>query len=250
MPIDRRNASAGAAARPRKDPLLSAVCHDLRAPLAAVTMGANYVLQTTPEDEANVRSRRVLLAMLRSCKQMERLVRDFGDLAEIEQNALELRSGIHDARQLIEMVAVAEHPNAELRNVTLRSVRAGAEVLLRCDGDRMRRALGHILENAIRHAPTGSEVVLSAREDAGEVHFDITDSGPGLSSETLENLYDRFWHGKRADRVGTGLGMAIVRGIVTAHGGRMELSTEPGSTTFSLLIPRDVPSARNLPASG
>src|SRR5262249_35110372 len=87
-------ASAAAAAVGReaaRDPLLAAICHDLRAPLAAVTMGANFVLQTVPEeDPASGRSRRVLQAILRSCKQMERIVRDFGDLSEIEGHALAL----------------------------------------------------------------------------------------------------------------------------------------------------------------
>lgn len=235
--------------RKRRDPLLSAICHDLRAPLAAVTMGANFVLQTTPEDEASGRSRRVLQAILRSCKQMERLVRDFADLAEIEQNAIELRPGIHDGAQMLELVIEGAREAAELRQITLGLHVDAPEILFRGDGERMRRALGHVLDNAIRHAPEGSAVTIGAREAAGEVLFDVTDAGPGLSEETQENLYDRMWHAKRADRVGAGLGMAITRGFVSAHGGRIELATRPGRTTFTLAVPRDVPSARTLPAA-
>src|SRR5262245_56907475 len=66
-------ATTGAPAKKGRDPLLAGICHDLRAPLAAVTMGANFVLQTTPDDTTNARSRRVLSAILRSCKQMARL---------------------------------------------------------------------------------------------------------------------------------------------------------------------------------
>ena len=87
------NANAPDKEKPKaRDQLLAAICHDLRAPLAAVTMGANFVLSTTPEETANTRSRRVLQAMLRSCRQMERLVRDFGDLSEIEANAEKIRA--------------------------------------------------------------------------------------------------------------------------------------------------------------
>ena len=90
-----------------RDPLLSAICHDLRAPLAAVTMGANFVLQTTQRDEAHARSVKILEAMLRSCTQMERLIRNFADLSEIESDTVTLRLGIHDAGEMAELAATA-----------------------------------------------------------------------------------------------------------------------------------------------
>lgn len=222
-----------------RDPLLAAICHDLRAPLAAVTMGANFVLQTTPEDEASGRSRRVLQAILRSCKQMERLVRDFGDLSEIEADAVELRMGVHDAAQILEIAAEAARPNALARNVDIVVSAPEEPTLVRCDRERMLRALAHVIENAARFAPDGSAVELGVHENEGNVCFTVTDHGPGLSSETLENLYDRTWHGRRSDRVGAGLGLAIVRGFIVAHGGSIEVASKPGETTFTLIVPRD-----------
>lgn len=222
-----------------RDPLLAAICHDLRAPLAAVTMGANFVLQTTPEDEASGRSRRVLQAILRSCKQMERLVRDFGDLSEIEGNAVVLRMGVHDAGEMLEIIAEGARPQGLVRNVEIHVSRPHEPVLVHCDRDRMIRALGHVIDNAIRFAPQGTPVKVAVHEAAGNAIFTFTDRGAGLSEETMKNLYDRTWHGKRADRVGAGLGLAIVRGFVTAHGGRVEVDSEPGSTTFSLVVPME-----------
>ncbi len=224
-----------------KDPLLAAICHDLRAPLAAVTMGANFVLQTTPEDEASGRSRRVLQAILRSCKQMERLVRDFGDLSEIESDALELRLGVHDSGQMLEMAAEGVRQSALARNIAIDVHRAEPPPLLRCDRDRVLRALGHILDNAVRFSPDGGAVALSEEERDGDIRFSVSDQGPGLSEETLQNLYDRTWHAKRAARVGAGLGLAIVKGFLQAHGGRIEIATAPGATTFTLVLPKDGP---------
>jgi signal transduction histidine kinase len=89
-------------------------------------------------------------------------------------------------------------------------------------------------------------VALRVVEEAGEVRFSVTDAGPGLSAETLGHLYDRQWHGKRADRVGAGLGLAIARGFVVAHGGRIDVSSEPGQTTFVLAVPKDAPSVPDL----
>lgn len=242
-PSDAPSSEApGRKKRRGRDPLLAAICHDLRAPLAAVTMGANFVLQTTPEDEASGRSRRVLQAILRSCKQMERLVRDFGDLSEIEGDAVELRVGVHDAGQMIEMSAEAARQNALARNVQITVSQPATPLLLRCDRDRMLRALGHVIDNAVRFSPDGGTVALSVEEIDGKVCFKVTDHGPGLSDETLANLYNRTWHGRRADRVGAGLGLAIVRGFLDAHGGTVDVESKPGiQTTFMLTLPKDMP---------
>jgi signal transduction histidine kinase len=231
----------------KRDALLGAICHDLRAPLAAVMMGANFVLQTTPTDEASGRSRRVLQAMIRSCKQMERLVRDFGDLSEIENDSVVLRPAVHDAGQMIEMAAEAARPAAEAKSVTIALSLPDEQVLLECDRDRVLRALGHVLDNAIRFAPDGSSVSLELAKEGtanGWVRFSVVDRGPGLSAETQANLYDRNWHSARADRAGAGLGLAIARGFVHAHGGSLEFTASPGpSTTFSLRLPKALPAA-------
>jgi signal transduction histidine kinase len=232
-----------------RDALLAAICHDLRAPLAAVMMGANFVLQTTPEAPTSVRSRRVLEAMLRSCKQMERLVRDFGDLAEIEGGSLVLRRVACDGRQLLEVALEAARPNAAARNITLEL--SGTEPAhLECDRDRLLRALGHLVDNAVRFGPEGSTVTLRATVEGAFVRLAVTDHGPGLSEETLANLYDRAWHAARAGRAGAGLGIAIARGLVLAHGGSIEVvSTPNNATTFSLLLPREaVTKPRTKPA--
>lgn len=223
--------------------LLSAICHDLRAPLAAITMGANFVLSTTPDTEATARSRRVLQAMLRSCKQMERLVRDFGDLSEIEANAVTLRIGVHDFGEMVEIAAEAARSNASSRGVDIVVTRPSDPMLVRCDRERILRALDHVIDNATRFAPQGSSVELAVREVDDQAWFSITDHGAGLSADTLAHLYDRKWHVKRAGRSGAGLGLAIVRGTVEAHGGRIEVDSKPGSTTFTLLFPKEARSS-------
>jgi signal transduction histidine kinase len=141
---------------------------------------------------------------------------------------------------MLEMAAEGARTNAIVRNVDLKVSRPEEPVLVRCDRDRMLRALAHVLDNAVRFAPDGSSVELGVREESGDVWFSITDHGPGLSEETRANLFDRTWHAKRADRVGAGLGLAIVRGFLDAHGGRLEVASSPGSPTmFSLILPKD-----------
>jgi signal transduction histidine kinase len=241
-----------------RDALLAAICHDLRAPLAAVMMGANFVLQSTPTAETSNRSRRVLEAMLRSCKQMERLVRDFGDLAEIEGGNVALRYGVSAPDELVEVAAEAARAAANGRRVSIVvAPRDDAPPLgpLRCDRERLLRGMGHLLANAVRHAPDDTTVTLEAIDEGAFVRLRVTDHGPGLSEETLAHLYDRNWHAARSGRAGAGLGLAIARGFALAHGGSIEVTTAPGTpTTFSLVVPREPrepvtpPATRTAPA--
>lgn len=224
--------------KPGRDPLLSAICHDLRAPLAAVTMGANFVLQTLDEGDADARPRKILEAMLRSCAQMERLVRNFADLSEIEGNAVHLRTGTHDAGEMLELAAAAAADSARARSLNVELDRPSTNVHLVCDRDRVLRALHHLIDNAIKHAPEASTITLSVSARGDDVTFSVLDRGEGLSAQTRRNLFDRHWHAKRANRVGAGFGLAIARGFAQAHRGKLTVDSRPGQTTFCLVIPK------------
>ncbi len=223
-------------------PLLAAICHDLRAPLAALTMGANFVLQTTQRDDASARSVRILEAMLRSCTQMERLIRNFADLSEIEADSVSLRLGLHDAREMLELAAESAGEAAGARFVTVEVVKPATPIAMRCDRERLLRAVGHVVENAVKLAPAGSTVTLAVTMRDASVAFSITDRGPGLTAQVRRNLFDRHWHAKRANRVGAGFGLAITRGFLAAHGGRLLVESRPNeATTFTLFAPKDGP---------
>jgi signal transduction histidine kinase len=223
--------------KPGRDPLLSAICHDLRAPLAAVTMGANFVLQTLDDVDTNARPRKILEAMLRSCTQMERLVRNFADLSEIEGNAVHLRTGTHDAGEMLELAAQAAAESANARSIAIELDRPSTNVHVVCDRDRMLRTLHHLIDNAIKHAPEASTITLSVSPRGGDVVFSVVDRGAGLSPQTRRNLFDRHWHAKRANRVGAGFGLAIARGFAQAHRGKLTVESRPGQTTFSIVVP-------------
>ena len=218
--------------------MLAAICHDLRAPLAAVTMGTNFVLQTTPDNDANGRSRRILEAMLRSCTQMERLIRNFADLSEIEGDAVELRLGLHDAGEMLDLAREVLVAAASARDVMIEVEKSEKPVVIACDRERVLRALHHLLENALKFAPAGSTVTLSVTQRDGKADLAVTDRGAGLSPQVKRNLFDRQWHARRANRVGAGLGLAIARGFAHAHHGSLAVESRPNEeTTFTFTLP-------------
>ncbi|MBX3190575.1 MAG: HAMP domain-containing histidine kinase [Labilithrix sp.] len=223
-----------------RDPLLSAICHDLRAPLAAVTMGANFVLQTTRRESPEARTVQVLEAMIRSCAQMERLIKNFADLSEIEANAVTLRLGLHDAGEILELAANAARDAARTRSVTIEVRRPPSPLTVKSDRERILRAVGHVLENAVKHAPEGSAVTLAVEPRGRAVELSITDRGPGLDPELQQHLFDRQWLAARSSRAG-GFGLAIARGFVEAHGGRIDVESNAAATTFTLVVPTEPP---------
>jgi len=223
-----------------RDPLLAVICHDLRAPLAAVTMGANFVLQTTPD--SSTRQKRILEAMLRSCAQMERLVRNFADLSEIEGNGVSLRLGVHDVGEVLELACEAALESAKARHLSIEIDKPKKGTTARCDRDRVLRALGHLLENAVKFAPEGSSVTLSAFRRGENLVFQVDYHGPGLAPDVKKNLFKREYHAEPAKRVGAGFGLAIARGFAAAHGGEVDVTSESGkSTTAKFQIPAEGP---------
>lgn len=97
------------------------------------------------------------------------------------------------------------------------------------DPARTRQVVGNLLANAVRYTPTGGEVTLSAMAEGERAVVEVADTGPGIGSETIGRIFDRFY--RSADSPGSGLGLPIARSLVIAHGGEISASSEPGHGT-------------------
>lgn len=225
---------------PRAEPLLSSVCHDLRAPLAAVQMGASFVLQATPDAAENARTRKILEAVLRSCTQMDRLLRNFSDIAHVEAKDVVLDLVDQDARRVAEIAVASAAEAARAREVEVRLHLPEDAISLRADRERLARAVGHLVENAIRHGPIRAVVDVAVRVEGDRVIFAVDDDGTGPSEEVRGHLDDRAWLSTRAGRTGSGVGLAVARGFAALHGGGVRLAGAPdGGTRFELLVDRN-----------
>ena len=143
---------------------------------------------------------------------------------------------------LLEDAIGAVGPHSAGRGVELeRAVEPGTPAL-EADPVRLGEVLANLVSNAVRHTPAGGRVTISAGTSGGRrVAFEVTDSGPGIGPEELPHIFDRFV--KAADSGGAGLGLAIAKSIVEAHGGTITATSTPGRTTFRFEVPQGLESS-------
>jgi signal transduction histidine kinase len=140
----------------------------------------------------------------------------------------------------LERVALAHIPHAEEKGVSIRVVENPNLSNINVDPERMTQVLGNLVSNALRHTQTNGSIVLAAERLNGEMIISVQDTGSGIPAEDLPHIFERFFRGDRVrQRTGSsGLGLAIARSIVDAHGGRITAESEEGQgTTFQIILP-------------
>lgn len=219
--------------------ILGIVSHDLRTPLAAVEAGATVLSRSgLPPREA-----RIAALMQSSARRMERIIRDLLDYTRTRA-----RGGIPLALQgadLGEICArVVDETTLHERHVGLTLDRDG-DLSGEWDADRIEQVVGNLVANAVHHAPRGTTVRLRARGDDAGVRIEVENDGPPVPPEAIPSLFDAFQTGPGGGgHAGVGLGLYIVRSIVEAHGGRVDVQSPPGRpVTFGVVLPRTPPPA-------
>jgi two-component system OmpR family sensor kinase/two-component system sensor histidine kinase BaeS len=217
----------------RRRQLLADVAHELRTPLSVIQANLEALIDGLyPTDEEHLRS------VLEETKTMSRLLNDLQTLSTAEAGALTLHR---------ELTAPGELINAAIRSFAAQANDAGVELvayvapdLPAIDVDRIRigEVLGNLLSNALRHTPAGGTVTLSA--DAGVVEdggleLIVSDTGSGIPCERVAHVFDRF--SRAPDSPGAGLGLAIAKSLVEAHGGRIRAESGAGGTTITFVLP-------------
>ncbi len=237
MAIDNAESySAARRAALARDEILGVVSHDLRNPLSAIIMcGEALVTERDPAELAHVGN-----VIRSSARWMQHLIRDLLDVTAIETGGLKANPETTTAVAIVEALMAIHAGAAQDRSVTLHGNIAEGLEQLEADPDRIIQAVGNLVANAIRFSPTGSPVTLSVttHESTG-VAFHVSDVGVGITAEQLPHLFDRFWQGADGRRGGIGLGLTITRGIAEAHGGWVEVVSEPRvGSTFSVILPQ------------
>jgi len=130
-------------------------------------------------------------------------------------------------------------PIAEKSGVYLEAVPPDDEVIVRADPFRVSQIIGNIVGNALKFTPVQGNVTIRADASGNHVAIHVSDNGPGIAPSDMDHLFDDFWQARRNDHRGVGLGLAIAKGLVEAHGGRIWCESAPGrGSTFSFTLPR------------
>ncbi|MCX7791931.1 MAG: HAMP domain-containing histidine kinase [Chloroflexaceae bacterium] len=201
------------------------MAHELRTPLSIIKGRLEGIQDGVYRAEAEQ-----IDGLLDKVALLERLIEDLRLLALADAGQLALHVEPVNPLQLLEDARASFAHQAEERNIAMR-VEAEAVPELTVDPQRIAQVLGNLVNNALRHTPAGGMVTLAVRAGPSEALFEVRDTGSGIAPEDLPRIFDRFY---RADpsraRVsgGAGLGLAIARRLVEAHGGRIWAESTPG----------------------
>jgi signal transduction histidine kinase len=218
-----------------RDEVLAVVAHDLRNPLGAIGMFAHLLEETLPPDDAECDHARSIRALT---EQASRLIQDLLDVSRMEAGRFHLELHPVPVRGLLSQAVDMLAGAAAGKGVALERVVEDALPPVPADLHRVTQVLSNLLANAIRFTPAGGRIVVRAAPGEQEVVFSVSDTGPGIAPEHLPFVFDRFWQARKSERAGAGLGLAIARGIVEAHRGRMWVESEPGrGSTFWFTLP-------------
>jgi two-component system sensor histidine kinase/response regulator len=222
----------------QKERLSSFVVHDLKNPVSSIDLQAQ-LLQRDKSLPADAREAAASIRL--EVASLMRLILNLLDINKSEEGQLKPALSSVDLPHLTESVVTAHEARARAKSVTL--ARELADVTtISADPELLRRVLENLLDNALRYAPNGSRVTLSARWRGGEVEIRVADQGKGVPAEVRHSVFDRFVQLKGGDRAaqraGRGLGLAFCRLALDAHGGRIYVDDgEPGAV-FCIALPR------------
>jgi two-component system phosphate regulon sensor histidine kinase PhoR len=226
-----------AAEKSRRD-FIANVSHELRTPLTSIQ---GYVETLVEDPRPNAETTREFLGIIhKNATRMNRLTEDLLALASVEGPDYKLTLQPTRASALVQDAIESLGGMVVDSEVELQSTGAPDELVL-ADPDAMNQVFGNLIENSLKYGKSGKRVRVGAKLLEGEVEFTVQDFGPGIASEHLNRIFERFYRVDKArsrESGGTGLGLAIVKHIVNAHGGRVWAQSELGAgAQFHFTLP-------------
>ena len=213
--------------------LLASLSHDLKTPLTAIRVAVENLGGDLPPHDRSAQA----AAAVAESDRLNRLFQDILDMAKIDAAAIDVE------RQWVTPADVVDAASAQVRHAIdphPLQVDAETEAEIEIDPRVASVALSHLLENAARYSTSDQEIAVRARAETGGLQVTVTDHGPGLDPGELDHLFERFYRGHTARQIapGTGMGLAITRGLLAAVGGRVWAENVPeGGARFTIVVP-------------
>jgi signal transduction histidine kinase len=226
--------------------VIAAVSHDLRTPLSTLQL-LTQALEDELVDPAT--ARRYIHTMGAHVRTLGTLIDDLFELACLDAGEVAWSTAAVDLAALVEEACELVRPTTEAAHVALNAELPPDLAPADANPDQLRRVLLNLLQNAIHHTPPDGSVAIRAAAANGTVEIEVADTGAGIAAEDRPHVFEPFYRGgpdAARTRPGGGLGLAIARAIVEAHGGRIWLADAPGGTQVRFTLPAAAPPARSL----
>ena len=216
--------------------LVANVSHELKTPISALRAHLeNMIDGVEPADP------QTLQVMLAQSERLGRLVDQLLDLSRLESGELALHRDAVALGPLIERVVSEISVTPRASGIEIATDVPGTLPRAFADAERVHQVLFNVLDNAVRFTPEGGRITVAATSDGSTITLSVSDPGPGIAPEHLDRVFERFYRvdsARSRDEGGTGIGLAIARSVVEAHGGRITAASEPGrGSTFTIELP-------------
>ena len=229
-----------------RNSLLSSVSHDLRTPLATITGAVSTILDARAPLAAGTQ-RELLESVHEEAERLNRLVQNLLEMTRLESGALQLRKELHPPEEVIGAALGRLGKRLADRRVT---TKVPTDLpLVPMDDVLVEQVLVNLLDNALKYTPAGSPIEVIATATDENLTIEIADHGPGLPHGEEDRVFEKFYRGEPVGARGAGLGLAICRGIVRAHGGRIWAQNLPGGgVAFLFTLPLGAPQPMPVPS--
>jgi len=236
--VVRRNWHIERASRTRYQAAMQFVTHEMRTPLSAI-QGSSELISRYPLTEE--KRKQVAQLINSESKRLARMVEVFLSVERLSAGQMELKRETIDVKPMVDICVERARPLSERKRITLNLEPIAEDLHLTGDRELMEYACYNLLTNAVKYSPRETEVTVSGYGSDGYVRIAVKDQGIGMDQKEVKQIFQKFYRTKKAEEsgeAGTGIGLSIVQQIVEQHGGRIDVTSQPGvGSCFTLVLP-------------
>jgi len=236
--VVRRNLRLEQATRARYQQAMHFVTHEMRTPLSAIQGSSELISRYALTEE---KRQQIALLINSESKRLARMVEIFLNVERLSAGQMELKRQAIPLKEMVDVCVARVRPLGERKHIAITLEPIPEELQLTGDRELMEYACYNLLTNAVKYSPQRTEVKISGWRDDGHIRIAVKDQGIGMDQKEVKQVFQKFYRTKKAEEsgeAGTGIGLSIVQQIVEQHGGRIEVTSEPGvGSCFTVVVP-------------